>query len=1204
MANVFDMTARGIKESTQAATMSAKRATSNGFSKQAQTQATVDSLLSGKPETPISADQFVQQGATALLAHTDLNADIADAREQSLQQEQDWRNSISGWDVMKKAVHSSWIEASVLDAANRETFKPDPNFNYLEHREELEQGLTPKQVQWLRTDSTSLEHAQNIRQRALDENEETKEIFAHGQTAGTLALLSAGVMDPAGWVAGLGVGKVFQVAGVGSRALMAAGSTGKAVASLAAESAVAGVGLEAAQRAAGKYVDMSDYTKAAGFGAMIGLIASPLALRGLRSEDGDLEESLGNVQRAADDYHNELTNQAVADAGPGATPEDIARSASKIQADNLQWAEQVRTSPVPDEQMMLLRPQDKSFYELRDAIDNAATDPAAEKMPLSDYFRLDTPEAISDASKTYGTDLLIGESPAKAQFINEINYAADQFAKNNPIDSSRLNTLLSKLGTVNPYLASTAQQLLKSDHPVAKMYAQTMLESTTGAGGRRTTGAMDKAMSEQTLLHKMDGYNSAFSMWRKEQGVPWYKTVLNDRAHFQFHRELSEYRTQLARGEVVRDVHPSIKAVSDMLDAGYGQALREQKALRVAGSDNLPETSVGYFPHRLSPRKVSMLDNEQQRALANAFSDQLKDMFDSPEWSEAVGKRIVNRMRSEAEAGVAHNINLGARESQKLVAASLKDAGIDAAGIDNIMRKLYTRGPGYTKKRLNFDLNQQIVDPKSGKQFNMLDFYETDQLKLYRQYVARVSGELALAKRGIPGRDGLDLIREALLYGRNEHKLRGKVREDTLRAFDQTASELLGTPYGKMSHLDKPAWANNLRMLASSTQLNGMGWNQFGEFANLIPALGISKAFQGIRMMPRMLKEVKSGKVNPVLKDLDEVVGEIGGDYKIKFPFADLDDQMIVSGEEMGVMTRAIRQMSQSMRKYTLWQHIASAQTRGVAELIVRKAMKSIREGTGDKALDDMGIDEALRNSIRSKLDKIAQFDSKGRLLSLDMDKVNPAITHRLATAVNRGAKQIIQDNFIGETGYWAHNEFMKLLTQYRTFSLSSMEKQWGRISAVHGNVKALGYLLGTMSISLPLVMARINAAAAGRKDRKEYIEKHTTLPALVRATMNYSSLTGALGDIYDLGASGLGTVDVLAGTGLSPDGSRAAGNRTGLGAIIPSVGYMEDVLKYAKNPNSLSGAVRLMPGGNLPYVLPLINALDTAVKDKSGGRI
>jgi hypothetical protein len=155
----------------------------------------------------------------------------------------------------------------------------------------------------------------------------------------------------------------------------------------------------------------------------------------------------------------------------------------------------------------------------------------------------------------------------------------------------------------------------------------------------------------------------------------------------------------------------------------------------------------------------------------------------------------------------------------------------------------------------------------------------------------------------------------------------------------------------------------------------------------------------------------------------------------------------------------------------------------------------------------------------------------------------------------------------------------LRLLTQFRTFSITSMEKQWTRQRVDQGNIKAMGLLLGSMGFALPIQMARVQLNAAGREDSQEYIDKQMAPAMLARNLLNYSSISGVLGDVIDAGAA-------LANQPLS--GGRSGQQRSAVEAV-PGLSYISGVVGAVKerDPREL---LRALPYGNLPYLVPLFN--------------
>jgi hypothetical protein len=263
------------------------------------------------------------------------------------------------------------------------------------------------------------------------------------------------------------------------------------------------------------------------------------------------------------------------------------------------------------------------------------------------------------------------------------------------------------------------------------------------------------------------------------------------------------------------------------------------------------------------------------------------------------------------------------------------------------------------------------------------------------------------------------------------------------------------------------------------------------------------------------------------------------------------------------------------------WHMVHAAQIRGISEQIVHKAFRYINSGEENAALTSMGLSDELAGRIRADLPNIAKFDDTGALISLDLTKsMDHGAAAEFVQAVHRGGKQIIQGTYIGETGKWAHNDLMRMLVQFRSFTLTSMEKQWTRQRADVGTAKAFGLLMGQMAFALPIHLSRVAINSTGREDQDEYLETQLHPAMLARAVLNYTSISGLAGDVLDAGASLSG----FEATGVRSGSSSALGN-------IPSLGYIESGAKVLKQRDARE-AIRMLPGGNLPFLTPVVNTL------------
>lgn len=260
-----------------------------------------------------------------------------------------------------------------------------------------------------------------------------------------------------------------------------------------------------------------------------------------------------------------------------------------------------------------------------------------------------------------------------------------------------------------------------------------------------------------------------------------------------------------------------------------------------------------------------------------------------------------------------------------------------------------------------------------------------------------------------------------------------------------------------------------------------------------------------------------------------------------------------------------------------------SVQQRGMSEQIVKKMLRYIRDGGDDIALDQMGITADIRLALRAELPTIAKFDASGNPAGFEAHKISdPELRKAVIQAVWRGTNQIIQGTFVGERGKWAHDGWLKLLTEFRSFSIVSMEKQWGRQRNSHGKFKAYGMAMGLMSMAIPIHYARVYAASIGREDQEAFIEKRTDSYHTARAVMGYAAMLGVAPDMVDF----LTAVAPEALTGPQPPAGRDAVG----GMLLPSASTVNDIYKAMQDPTDPNKALRALPMGNLPYLVPFFN--------------
>jgi len=1067
-------------------------------------------------------------------------------------------------DRVKAAVDKNWVLNQIVRGMDRDVQFEDPKFHaaYVNNMDEIEAfAQTPEERNRMRN-STSMAELEWTK-KDIERARITDRIINSNGTGGYFEVGSA-LLDPVGIVTTAGVGKVGQLAGK-------AYTLGRA----AVEGAAVNIAFTGALDISGQDQTLGDYAISGTVGLALGAALHRVTLPSGRADDS-VSAAARDLQTAIKTDTDEALAQARTNLGPDAAPDEVVNETKRIATAKYRSQMEMSLADVGDENKFLTAEEDLIM----------TSDPKVRQQQISKS----------------GLDVI--DDAGYRAMLAEVTYRAERIVTNNPIDEAGLQgRFLKSIGDGRN--ESTGLTLLRSKSPVMQAFSMQVLEGTTGAGGRRRTAAISQVTRERLYLRPMIEYEQMFNQWRKAEGKGFIESYMSQDARREFDRAVYleiDARKGLAEGSATSN--RAVARVADQVERGMGLMAAEQRHVGTLGSLRLPATSRGYLPQLIDARKVSTLTVEDERVVEGILAKQFNTLneysyidkatgekitknFD-PAFSRELARRYITHSKRRAMGSYDIPVNIHDSGSAEVIESALEGMqGVAEAEREAILGKFSRGGASYTKGRLKLDMSAPISNGRV-----LGDLFRQDIMGLYRGYARRASGEVALAQYGIYGKKGLDVLREA-----------GRATGATgpeLEAFDQTAAEMLNMPYGNAK---RHPWLDNVRIATSAARLGGMGFTQLGEAANGIIAVGAGRVMSSIGGMKKMSAEVAAlarGETvdNGVLNSIDTLGGHLGmDDYQMTRMF-DLPDTevQLYNDQTVGVLGRSIRAGSHLTSVMSGHRRLVAVQTRGMAEQIVRKAIQHIKDGTASRALLDMGFTPEIQSALRKELPTIAKFDAKGKLTSLDLmaGDIDPNLVMSFRDSVERGAGQIIQKTFIGETGAWAHNDLAKTLLQFRTFSITSIEKQWGRNVKTYGTVQAFATIMGAMSFALPIHYARLQAQMIGMPEdkRAEFAEKRMSGMALARATLNYASGAGLLGDFMDLGASGLSAGGILDEDQAAPFTGGGQGRQSASG-LVPGLGMIDDVLKgtvggqYEKLP-------KLLPGSNLPFVTPLVNGLSS----------
>lgn len=821
--------------------------------------------------------------------------------------------------------------------------------------------------------------------------------------------------------------------------------------------------------------------------------------------------------------------------------------------------------------------------------DKTALDEAAKlidqiiAMPV-DNIRYKDGQPVFAATPAAGTNANTGDrfNPLSARrsrdsWAQRMTQYAEDYIRRNPINMDKLKVVTAKIGGTSDGLV-----LAGSQNPIMKLVASLVTETTTGAAGRKANVAIRSVMLHRKFTgNAMIEYDAAYTVFRNKAGGGVIEDAFKGDVRRQFDQKVYEEVLSRRLANHKPNADGAVTEAADALERLFDRARLGQIDGGVLGFANLPGSSKGYMPQALDGIKLQAASVADLDLLHRGLAEQFQARLG---WDEQFAKDFAPfyteraRRRSMGEKNI-DGLGSGG-EGLQLVRDTLEEMQQNPNLVDRARAAQSTMGMGQTKKRLDLDL---LTELRPG--LRMMDFFNTNPLLMARSYAKRTAGTVSLTEAGIHGIRGIRELRQAAMF-----KADAQPSKAELDAFDRVMAEILGTP---VAGSVVSSGASNMALLVNLQRLGGLVFTQAAETFNMVHHLGWRSVLSGVSELPRLMGEVgrlKKGQSadNHILTSIETYGGEVGMEtYKMVAPLDAPEERLAQYVDQPGLLSRAMRAGGHLQSKISGFRGLMAAQHRMVAEQIVMKAARYIRDGGNDISLRDMGFDAEMASAMKSELPHIAKWDGADKLVEFDLTRVSdPRIAEAFVQSVHRGTSQIIQGTFVGERNKWFHNDYLRVLLQLRTFGLTATEKQWGRTGMNHGYAFASGMILAQMAMAAPIHLARVHLMAQGREDRDKYIKDNLRPAAMARALMNYSSMSGMSGDILNL------MMDVAGGWGDQRTkellGARQEANS--VGRLIPAAGSIDQAFKVASGRTDLHTALKQLPFSNLWYLVPAIN--------------
>lgn len=615
-------------------------------------------------------------------------------------------------------------------------------------------------------------------------------------------------------------------------------------------------------------------------------------------------------------------------------------------------------------------------------------------------------------------------------------------------------------------------------------------------------------------------------------------------------RELDDRAWDVPEAQRTQDPH--IKEAADRMDAYYKEDAQIKQGLEgetsLDGADSISH-APGHYTRQwdgasmrgLIRKGVKRSDIEEMISIAyRKAHPELK----AKGHDKVVAKAIVRRALSKedgVDSGMLMTLN---SDGQEFMRQMLKDSGYTDEVFDDILTglkgKAEERGMlGTNKARIQLDMRTE----HNG--LSMYDLIDTNLNRTMDRNTRRTAGASALARKGITNRAQQKQLIDAAVA---EMVARG---DTNVQKHRETMENMFTYFNGGLIAGGVNPWISRMRSLSSLALLNQMGLTQLGETGAQIAGVGMETWKHHAKAVFTGMG--KAGKDSPLAKELQVFSGRLGEEHNLFRPEYSLLDEMQGDTGFAMELEKFISGLDVAMGKGRRLQgyisgfyFVKGTQQKIAVQSMADKVFQHIKAGTGERQMQDIGIDPA---QFKKYLDKV-EWNEAGFADRLHMEDWDPVDAQDFAMALNRYSRQVVQQGMIGEDSQWWHTSMGAFFGYLKTFPLMAMQKQAAR----------------NLNMGSPQAVAMITMglATAGTAYTAKQLINGKDMPTtteMAKGAFGMSNMTGWFPMLFDPAAAILGMNDFR---------FNQFGRQTSSSGILPIPAMVPTLNRMAHIPSAL----------------------------------
>lgn len=852
--------------------------------------------------------------------------------------------------------------------------------------------------------------------------------------------------------------------------------------------------------------------------------------------------------------------------------------------------------------------------EVRSAVKEALAAIRAERVKTPTEVHAETmaaQEAVSGKPKT--KDDSIGAARVKGSEI-----ASEQFDL-----SERMDDLMDDLAreanasTVRPMktfgLGSASSVLMNSTNPINRGLALRLLENAQGGAYHgKTASILSNVYNNLIKTAERNRYNDGFTAFIKENNLRAVD-YLNPAVARDFDNQVY---SAITKG-IPADTPPGVKLAAEGLADKLETALAIRKKAGEAGFENV-ESARDYLPVIMNGIKITEATNKigKEGVIALLSKGYQTGKFKMGKKSaDAVAK--VQYLRA-SDATLSSRVSFDrvvSQEQQVMLIEDLKKAGVPDSIIDNFIETTdLAEMADSVSNRAKQSLGINTQAEYGG--LRVQDLLNTNVSELVENYGKEAAGGAAMASMGFPTRQAAyNAIDAAERAGRNMAGNSSKGIQ-TLRKEADMLRDSVRLIYGNTIDADPNSGivrgTRRVREVTGLLRLGQMGFAQLPELARSISKMGVGTVLKSVPatkfLRSRAAREGGTAQgrlLEPELREMEELVGYIGEDNWLT--------GWNVRHDEFGETADNMRSLSQIVdnglaigsRINTVLSGFKAIQG-GSEKIVARSINKRLKDHLSGvkeipkRDLDEIGLDENTMVRLKRHFDDNPKYEEYNgqQVRMLNFDAMEPDLRETVGIGVRRLSGRLIQRNFVGDEGIWMNKWWGKALTQFKSFSIVSIEKQL--IHDLRGDkIQAAQILAWSTLLGYASYATQMQMQALGREDRDKFLDEKF---------QNNNIAMGVFNKLPQVAGFGLGG-DALATFGLMPDSMMQAPGRMGFrqqgfGDLVAGAGVIGDftdfgraMVRYANGDDDLSTRQLVDKGRRL---VPLANTIGVGQMTKA----